>query len=92
MYPPPGFVERLSSSSRAGGRQLLNDAEVRSLANALTTIHNAFIPGGNWLDGRAMDVEFLVTPSREIVVVQARPYRIVWDNGRRYSEDPEGGI
>ncbi|MFO0561980.1 MAG: PEP/pyruvate-binding domain-containing protein [Polyangiales bacterium] len=91
-YPPPGFVERLSSSSRAGGRQLLNDAEVRSLANALTTIHNAFIPGGNWLDGRAMDVEFLVTPSREIVVVQARPYRIVWDNGRRYSEDPEGGF
>lgn len=90
-YPPPGFVERLSSSSRAGGRQLLNDAEVRSLASSLTAIHNAFIPGGNWLDGRAMDVEFLVTPSREIIVVQARPYRIVWDNGRRYSEDPEGG-
>jgi hypothetical protein len=88
-YPAPGFVERLSSSSRAGGRQLLNDAEVRSLATALTAIHNAFIPGGNWLDGRAMDIEFLVTPSREIVIVQARPYRIVWDGGRRYSEDPE---
>lgn len=87
-YPPPGFVERLSSSSRAGGRQLLNDAEVRTLAGALTRVHDAFIPGGNWLDGRAMDIEFLVTPSREIVVVQARPYKIVWDTGRRYSDDP----
>lgn len=90
-YPAPGFIERLSSSSRAGGRALINDAELRSLATALTGIHNAFIPGGNWLDGRAMDVEFLLTPAREIVIVQARPYRIVWDNGRRYSEDPDGG-
>jgi hypothetical protein len=90
-YPPPGFVERLSSSSRNGGRPIMNDAEVRSLAAALTRVHDAFIPGGNWLDGRAMDIEFLVTNSREVVIVQARPYRITWDTGRRYSEDPDGG-
>lgn len=88
-YPPPGFIERLSSSSRAAGRALLSDAEVRSLATALTRVHQSFILGGNWLDGRAMDIEFLVTPAREIVIVQARPYRIQWDQGRRYTEDPE---
>jgi hypothetical protein len=38
-----------------------------------------------------MDIEFLVTNSREVVIVQARPYRITWDTGRRYSEDPDGG-
>ena len=88
-YPPPGFLERLSSSSRNGGRPILTDAEVRTLAAALTRVQDAFVPGGNWLDGRAMDVEFLLTARREIVLVQARPYRITWDEGRRYSDDPD---
>ncbi|MDP3276833.1 MAG: PEP/pyruvate-binding domain-containing protein [Deltaproteobacteria bacterium] len=88
-YPPPGFIERLSTSSRNGGRTILSDPEVRSLSSALSLIHSGFIPGGNWLDGRAMDIEFLVTPAREMIIVQARPYRIVWDTGRQYSTERE---
>lgn len=89
-YPPPGFVERLSGSSRARGATVMSDREIRTLADALTLVHRVFIPDPNWLNGRAMDVEFLVTPSREVWIVQARPFRIVWDAGRQYSNDPDG--
>ncbi len=89
-YPPPGFIERLSGSSRVPGTTVIRDQEIRSLAAALTQIHQVFIPDPNWLNGRAMDVEFLITPAREVMIVQARPFRIVWDTGRQYSSDPDG--
>jgi len=87
-YPPPGAIERISSSSRTAGRPVLQDAEVIRLAGVLRQIHLHFY-GDLWQTGQAMDVEFLVAGAdRHVVVVQARPYRMVFDEGRGWARPP----
>ncbi len=81
----PGMaIERMSSSSLTGGKQLLTDGELLSLGKVLVDIQHHF-NGSDWATDSAMDVEFLFAGNdRHVVIVQARPYRMVWDEGRAY--------
>lgn len=78
-------VERLSKSSKAGGRDVLSAAQVEELAKYLAAIQTTFRGADFSLTGRAMDVEFLVTGAGRVVIVQARPYRVTWSGDRRMS-------
>jgi rifampicin phosphotransferase len=80
---PSLVVERLSSSSRAGGKPVLTDAEVLALGKLLGDIHSHFFHGELGFLEEAMDVEFLITRERRIVILQARPYPIHWSEGRQ---------
>ena len=74
-----GF-ERLSRSSRAGGRIILEAPVVEELHRHLAVLHRAFTGDDpDDITGHAVDVEFLVrsTPPR-IVIVQARSYDVTW--------------
>src|SRR5262249_24212838 len=54
----PGMaVERMSSSSLAGGKQLLTDGELLALGKVLVDIQHHF-NGSDWATDSAMDVEF----------------------------------
>jgi hypothetical protein len=81
----PGMaIERMSSSSLTGGKQLLTDGELLALGKVLVDIQHHF-NGADWATDSAMDVEFLFAGNdRHVVIVQARPYRMVWDEGRAY--------
>ena len=82
-------IERLSQSSRVKGPLLSND-DVKRLVKALDVIHVAFTGDTYKMSGNAVDVEFLLSgPTREVVIVQARPYTITWKGDRRYL-DTEG--
>ncbi len=88
-YPPPGAIERLSSSSRTHGQPVLTDAEITSLAHHLAAIHSYFFGTVVWQTGQAMDVEFLIVgPTRRVVIVQARPFTVRWNEGREYARPP----
>lgn len=88
-YPPPGAIERLSSSSRTGGQPVLTDAETTSLAQHLAAIHEYFFGNVVWQTGQAMDVEFLIAgPARRVMIVQARPFTVRWNEGREYARPP----
>lgn len=81
-------VERLSLSSRGGGKPILSPADLKSLGDALTAIHVGFTGDSYGMSGRAVDVEFLLAgPSRQVVVVQARPFEVVWTKDRRWLDD-----
>jgi hypothetical protein len=75
-------IERVSKSSRAGGRALLPDDEALHFARWLEQIHKEFV-GERVGSARAVDVEFIVRGSRELVVLQARPYTMRWHDDRR---------
>jgi hypothetical protein len=81
--------ERVSRSSRAGGGDVLTAAEIERLHGYLATIHEGFTGDSpdDFMNGRAVDVEFLIagTP-RRVVIVQARPYTVVWAGDRRYPD------
>jgi hypothetical protein len=83
-----GF-ERLSRSSRAGGRIILEDAVVEELQRDLAVIHRAFTddrPDG--VSGHAVDVEFLVRRTApRIVIVQARPFDVTWSSDRLWRDE-----
>jgi len=65
--------EVLSRSSLTGGRPILDEAEVIRLTEVLQRIHARLVPQyGEGAD--AVDVEFLLDRSRNVVIVQARPY------------------
>jgi len=76
-------VERITVSSRAGGKNLMTDAEAYGFAGQLRRIHGAFT-GGDLGSAKAVDVEFLVRRDRKLVVVQARPYTLHWTDDRKH--------
>ncbi len=78
-------VERVSKSSRAGGRALLPDDEALRFARWLEQIHKEFV-GERVGSARSVDVEFIVRGNRELVVLQARPYTMRWGDDRRMTD------
>jgi rifampicin phosphotransferase len=75
-------LERISESSRAKGQRLVPDGEVKRFADQLEQIHREFV-GEAVGSENAVDVEFLIRANRELVIVQARPYRMRWTGQRR---------
>jgi phosphoenolpyruvate synthase/pyruvate phosphate dikinase len=76
---PELSVERIASSSRTGGRRVMREQEALALAQRLVEIQHHF-NGEDPDDPHAMDVEFLLAgATRRLVIVQARPYRMTWD-------------
>jgi len=83
-----GF-ERLSRSSLAGGRVILDDPALEELRQDLVVLHRAFT-GGDPEDpsGHAVDVEFLVRRAAPfIVIVQARPFDVTWGPDRLWRDE-----
>lgn len=83
--------ELLSKSSLTDGAQLLQEADLHTLSAQLFAIHEHMLPtaakGAN-----AMDVEFLLTPERRFVIVQARPYTLVYNVDRGTTSPYEKGL
>ena len=81
-------VERLSGSSRNGGKPILTSQDISGLKGALNDIHLAFTGDSYGMSGHAVDVEFLIAgASRQVVVVQARPFTVEWSKERRWLDD-----
>jgi hypothetical protein len=83
--------ELLNKSSLANGDLLLHEAELRSLVEQLFAIHDHMLPSASG-DANAMDVEFLLTQQRHIVIVQARPYTLVHNVDRGVTSPYEKGL
>lgn len=81
-YLPAREPEVISRSSRTGGAPILATADVLELTRRLEAIHALFRPHLP-PPSNAVDVEFLVAgDDRRLVIVQARPYQVVWpDSG-----------
>jgi hypothetical protein len=83
-----GF-ERLSRSSLAGGRIIMETPIVNELRQHLAVLHRAFTDDDpDAISGHAVDVEFLVrrTPPH-IVIVQARPFDVTWGPDRLWRDE-----
>jgi rifampicin phosphotransferase len=80
-------TELLSRSSRSAGAMLLDERALLDLHAALARIHRHFLPEQGtprWPEPvNAVDVEFLLAEGR-IVVVQARPYLVRYQEGQRW--------
>ncbi len=86
-------AELVSRSSRNDGAPILRDAEIRRLAEVLDALHQHFTPRwgdrvGHVPDGSvahvAADVEFLIAGAdRHVVVLQARPFVVVYGPGQQ---------
>jgi hypothetical protein len=72
--------EVLSRSSLTGGRPILSAADVRRLTAILQQLHARLVPHYGERSN-AVDVEFMTTSDGRIVIVQARPYNVVWNHG-----------
>ncbi len=88
IYTYSGVFESevLSRSSRLAGATLLTDVDLRALGDVLGKLHQRFMRHWN---GRAnaVDVEFLIAGAdRHVVVLQARPYRVVYAKGQRLDD------
>lgn len=83
--------ELISRSSLAAGEPILRDAELVDLTTQLLQIHRAFLAGHTG-SANAMDVEFALTQARQFVMLQARPYRIVYSLDRAGRERPKTGL
>lgn len=92
VYTYMGFEpELLSRSSRNGGTPLMNEPELLALARVLQDIHETFVP--LWTSRQthlpvggqiAAEVEFLVAGAdHHVVILQARPYTVVYQEGQR---------
>jgi hypothetical protein len=83
-YEGARSFERLSRSSRAGGRVILEDPVVEELERDLAVLHRAFTgDDSDAVSGHAVDVEFLVRrKAPRIVIVQARPFEVTWSADR----------
>jgi hypothetical protein len=81
-------TELLSRSSRMAGATLLGDQDLRALGDALGKLHSHFMD--TWRRrANAVDVEFLIAgEDRHVVILQARPYRVVYAKGQRLSDVP----
>ena len=87
-YGETGEFERIARSSLTRGAAVMTDAELVLLAEALRAIHERFV-SDPWDHAHAMDVEFILHgPRRELVVVQARPYTLRYDQGREMAVEP----
>jgi hypothetical protein len=85
-YERKRAVERISAAARANGRQLLSDSAAVAFARELEAIHDEFV-GDRVGTAHAVDVEFLVRRSGELVVLQARPYTMHWADDRKRADD-----
>jgi len=87
IYEP----ELLSRSSLAQGQLILGEAEVTALTTQLLRIHRTLLAehAGR---ANAMDVEFALTRERKLVMLQARPYTIVYSLDRAGRERPRPGL
>jgi rifampicin phosphotransferase len=81
--------ELLTHSSRMAGATLLSDSDLRALGDALGKLHEHFM--GVWSRrANAVDVEFLFAGNdRHVVILQARPYRVVYSKGQRLDDVPQ---
>lgn len=79
--------ELLSRSSRTNGQPLLTNDELLRLTSILQVIHNQMQPYyGSRANG--MDVEFMLTENpRQFVIVQARPYHVVYEEEQTFRYD-----
>lgn len=79
-------TELLTRSSRLGGAALLGEADLLRLNGVLERLHAHFMK--RWSRrANAVDVEFLLAgPDRHVVVLQARPYRVVYTRGQRLGD------
>ena len=73
--------EVLSRSTLTDGRRILEAEDVRRLTAVLQGLHARLVPHYGERSN-AVDVEFLVTRDRRIIVLQARPFDVVWDETR----------
>ena len=75
--------EFLSKSSRMpDGKTILNKAILTDLTNQLVQLHKHFMR--RWDDrANAVDVEFLVMADGHIVILQARPYNLIYSKDQR---------
>jgi phosphoenolpyruvate synthase/pyruvate phosphate dikinase len=73
--------ELLSRSSLAGGATILGPADVTRLTEQLLRIHAAMLPA-HAPSANAMDVEFAFLGEERFVMLQARPYNIVYSLDR----------
>jgi phosphoenolpyruvate synthase/pyruvate phosphate dikinase len=73
--------ELISRSSLQGGAPILQDTELSALTAQLLHIHRTLLDGHTG-SANAMDVEFALTRERRFVMLQARPYRIVYSLDR----------
>jgi len=73
--------ELLSRSSLTGGATILAGADVNRLTEQLLRIHDAMLPT-HATSANAMDVEFAFREDRSFVILQARPYKIVYSLDR----------
>lgn len=81
--------ELLTHSSRMAGATLLSDSDLRALGDALGKLHDHFMHAWS-RRANAVDVEFLFAGSdRHVVILQARPYRVVYSKGQRMDDVPQ---
>jgi hypothetical protein len=79
--------ELISRSSLAGGAPILRDEELVDLTTQLLQVHRSLL-AEHAGTANAMDVEFALTRERGFVMLQARPYRIVYSLDRAGRERP----
>ncbi len=75
------YVELISHSSLTSGALILGESDVHGLTDQLFRIHDTMLPA-HAESANAMDVEFALTAERRFVILQARPYRVVYDQDR----------
>jgi hypothetical protein len=75
----------------AGGEPILRDAELADLTTQLLRIHRTSLPQDAG-SANAMDVEFALTRERSLVILQARPYTIVYSLDRAQRSRPQVGL
>lgn len=79
--------ELISRSSLADGAPILAEAELTDLTHQLLRIHRTLLPDSAG-PAHAMDVEFALTRERRFVMLQARPYTIVYSLDRAQRDRP----
>ncbi len=83
--------ELLSRSSLTGGAAILRDADLQELTTQLLRIHQSMLPRDS-VGANAMDVEFALTAQRRLIMLQARPYGIVYSLDRAKRPRREAGL
>lgn len=74
-------IDQLSRSSLTQGRSILTEPQVMALSEQLQHIHDVLLPP-HANTSNAMDVEFVLVEDGRFVIVQARPYTIVYSLDR----------
>lgn len=74
-------LELLGYSTLTDGALILHEVDIVDLTDQLLRIHEVMLPA-HAESANAMDVEFALTAERRFVILQARPYTIVYDLDR----------